>query len=89
MKTIRSLNKKNSYKKNIFIKSIELTNKQACLLCKNIENPKPLNKEIIDRFQKIKESFTKDFDGFYVNMSSLSEPPRGEDGQTDSRNRSD
>lgn len=54
MKTIRSLNKKNSYKKNIFIKSIELTNKQACLLCKNIENPKPLNKEIIDRFQKSK-----------------------------------
>jgi hypothetical protein len=54
---------------------MKLTNKQAYILYKNIENPKPLNKEIIDRF--------------YVNMLSLSKPPRGESGQVDSRNRPD
>ena len=54
---------------------MKLTNKQAYILYKNIENPKTSNKEIID--------------GFYVNMLSLSKPPRGEGGQADSRNRSD
>ncbi len=66
MKKISASMKKSFKKKNAFMKVIQLTHKQACALCKEIENPKPLDKEVIERAKRIRKSFTKDFNGLTI-----------------------